>query len=193
MKETNQHITLPANEALLILRELEFLLISLRNIGTYYHSMPGTRVDDYRTETTHFIDHHQVTARLATMRRLITEKFDTELGADDMDDIERDQQNLRTWQKPGDCPPAPLKSLEDFTLQGTATGTAQPITLDEITLLATPATLQALGEFFISAAHQMQSDQLEHLHLQDCVAHFCEEKHADIILLNKALLAPRQP
>lgn len=102
MKQANQHITLPGDEALLILHELEYLLISLRNIGTHYHTIPGATTDDYRTETTNFIDHHHVTARLATMRRLITEKFDVEPGADDMDDIERNQQDLRPWQKPGD-------------------------------------------------------------------------------------------
>jgi len=87
-----------------------------------------------------------------------------------------------------------MPELKRFTLQGTAVGSAQAITLDEISILATPATLRALGEFFIEAAQQMKRQQLEHVHLQDCIANFSTDRHADIILLNSNVLGtPKVP
>ncbi|HCD3992007.1 TPA: hypothetical protein NBP30_004536, partial [Escherichia coli] len=53
-------------------------------------------------ETTKFIDDKNITHRLAEIRRVITENFNTDLGDDDMDDIEREIEKIKCWEKPGD-------------------------------------------------------------------------------------------
>lgn len=77
------------------LAEIEFILISLRKMGTFYRDKP---VEDYRKATTDFIDDFAVTHRLAKVRTLISQPFDSALGDDDMDDLERYMQKLRFWQ-----------------------------------------------------------------------------------------------
>lgn len=105
MLKSNEKIELSGIEALSLLREVEYLLISLRNIGTYYHD--PSRVSEnvhaeYCVETTRFIDENSVTQRLAKIREVISMKFDNSLGDDDMGDIERAMENIKTWGKPGD-------------------------------------------------------------------------------------------
>ena len=107
MLEENKKITLTGEEAITILSEVEYILISLRNIARYYcHKESGEITDSeknkYYKETTNFIDENNITHRLALIRRVVSEKFEDELGDDDMDDIERELEKLRCWTKPGD-------------------------------------------------------------------------------------------
>lgn len=107
MHKDNEYIELTGDEALLVLREINYLLISLRDISRYYyHSQnEGDMVNNeisYCKETTGFIDRNKITHRLAHIRMIITEKFNNELGDDDMDDIEREMEKIKYWEKPGD-------------------------------------------------------------------------------------------
>lgn len=43
-----------------------------------------------------------VTHRLAKVRAILSMKFDETLGDDDMGDIEREIENLKYWELPGD-------------------------------------------------------------------------------------------
>jgi len=95
MLEKNKTISIPGEEALEALKEIEFILISLHKIGSYYADKPK---EDYERSTTEFIDKQLVTQRLAKIRRMITEKFDTSLGDDDMDDIERHIDGMEFWK-----------------------------------------------------------------------------------------------
>ncbi|NBF06495.1 hypothetical protein GV819_29890 [Pseudomonas sp. Fl5BN2] len=95
MLESNRTITLSGEQALQALAELEFVLISLHKMGAYYMDKP---VADYQRATTDFIDNQQVTQRLALVRRILSEPFDSTLGDDDMDDIERHVQGLELWR-----------------------------------------------------------------------------------------------
>ncbi|HAM0380999.1 TPA: hypothetical protein H7009_004921, partial [Escherichia coli] len=82
--------------------------ISLKNIARYYfNGIEQNVIDDkllnsYFKETTKFIDDKNITHRLAEIRRVITENFNTDLGDDDMDDIEREIEKIKCWEKPGD-------------------------------------------------------------------------------------------
>lgn len=102
----NRRIVLSGEDALRILREIEFLLISLNNIGRHYYpdgdddGADVLRRAQYCAETTCFIDAQQATTRLALMRRILSAPFDTSLGADDMDDIERAVAALPLWRAP---------------------------------------------------------------------------------------------
>ena len=97
MLKQNQNITLIGTEALDALKEVEYMLISLRKMGSYYGEKPNS-TDEYRKATTDFIDDCGITHRLAKVRSIISRKFDDTLGEDDMDDIERHVSDLIFWK-----------------------------------------------------------------------------------------------
>lgn len=103
----NRRIVLSGEDALRILREIEFLLQSLQRIGRHYYpdgdddGADAQRRARYCAETTRFIDAQQATTRLALMRRILSAPFDTTLGDDEMDDIERAVAALPLWRAPG--------------------------------------------------------------------------------------------
>lgn len=107
MKAENEQIQLIGEEALAILSEVEYILISLRDIARHYYH--GETICDaaenelaYCRETTGFIDRNRVTHRLAKVRAILSAKFNDELGDDDMGDLEREMEKIRCWEKPGD-------------------------------------------------------------------------------------------
>lgn len=97
MLKQNEKIILPGDEALDALKEIEFILISLHKMGSYYAEKPGA-LEEYRRATTDFIDDCAVTQRLAKVRGIISQHFDDSLGDDDMDDIERYVSDLKLWK-----------------------------------------------------------------------------------------------
>lgn len=107
MRDDNENITIPGMEALVALREIEYILISLHRIASHYYAHAESVVSDktyieYALETTRFIDSNHITQRLASSRMIISSKFNRDVGSDDMDDIERDFLNIKYWEKPGD-------------------------------------------------------------------------------------------
>jgi hypothetical protein len=94
MLEKNKKIVLNGRDALEILANIEFMLISLHKMGSYYADKP---VEDYRKTTTDFIDNEKITQRLAEVRKMITKNFDSTLGDDDMDDKERHLSKINFW------------------------------------------------------------------------------------------------
>jgi hypothetical protein len=94
MRPANNLITLTGQEAIEVLKEVELILISLHKIGSYYM---GENIEEYQKETTRFIDEWQVTRKLAHIRKILSEKFDSTLGGDDMDDLERAMQDINYW------------------------------------------------------------------------------------------------
>ena len=101
MMQQNEKITLSAEEAIFVLKEINLILISLHNIGAYYTDKKRA---EYERETNRFIDDWKVTERLSELRAILTEKFDLTLGDDDMDDVERALENTKYWSKPKDNP-----------------------------------------------------------------------------------------
>jgi len=99
MLRENEKITLSGDEAINVLKEINLILISLHDMGSYYMDKDKR---EYEKETTRFIDEWKVTHRLSKIRGIISEKFNNELGNDDMDDLERAMERLKYWQKPGD-------------------------------------------------------------------------------------------
>ncbi|MDT9678389.1 hypothetical protein F6R97_28190 [Pseudomonas sp. JV414] len=95
MLDTNKKIIIPGESALEALSEIEFILISLHKMGSYYSDKPIT---DYQRATTEFIDNEKVTQKLAKVRRILSDSFDNTLGEDDMDDIERHMENIKFWK-----------------------------------------------------------------------------------------------
>ncbi|GAB0079781.1 hypothetical protein TOC8171_51900 [Pseudomonas syringae] len=56
MLESNKKISLSGDEALEILADIEFILISLHKMGSYYQDKP---TEDYQKATTNFIDNEK--------------------------------------------------------------------------------------------------------------------------------------
>jgi len=84
-------------------------------------------------------------------------------------------------------------TIDAFKAYGTRTGSPTQMSLDEITLLASPAALRALGDFLLQAAQRMQEDGMEHLHLQDAWAGFDPGLHVDLVLVNSQQAAAHEP
>ena len=107
LQPANRRIVLSGEDALRILREIELLLQSLHHIGRQYYpdgdddGADALRRAQYCAETTRFIDEEQATTRLARMRSILSAAFDTTLGADEMDDLERAVEALPLWRAPG--------------------------------------------------------------------------------------------
>ncbi|RON56321.1 hypothetical protein [Pseudomonas frederiksbergensis] len=95
MLETNKKIVIPGDSLLEALAEIEFILISLHKMGSFYSDKP---TEDYQRATTEFIDNEKVTQKLAKVRRILSENFDNSLGPDEMDDIERRMENIEFWK-----------------------------------------------------------------------------------------------
>jgi len=78
-----------------------------------------------------------------------------------------------------------MTKLGDLKIWGTLEGSDKSQKLDEISLLATPEVVRALGVFLINAAYEMEVNDAEHIHLQDSIENFSYEGHVDIIVINQ--------
>lgn len=96
LNSNNQNITFNGQELLDIFIEIDFMLISLVQMGRNYELYKNHYA--YEKDTTRFIDECQITTRLAKIRGIIANKFDNTLGIDDVDDLERATQNTKYWQ-----------------------------------------------------------------------------------------------
>lgn len=99
MRDENKEVTYSGEDMLAVLQEIEYMLISLHKMGSYFSDKDRTA---YETETTAFVDNSLLCDRLAGIRRFLSESFDSTLGDDDMDDMERACEGLPIWRKPGD-------------------------------------------------------------------------------------------
>lgn len=48
-----------------------------------------------------------------------------------------------------------------------------------------------LSVFLINAAYEMESNDVDHIHLQDQASNFSRENHVDIIAINRNKIKPR--
>ncbi|WP_109481957.1 hypothetical protein [Paraburkholderia sp. C35] len=78
-----------------------------------------------------------------------------------------------------------MTELGDLNIWGTREGSDKSVKLDEMSLLATPGVIRALGVFLINAAYEMEVNEVEHMHLQDSIANFSYERHVDVIAINQ--------
>jgi hypothetical protein len=106
VRKSNSKITLTGKGAIKALQEVEFMMVSLRNIEDYYFykalDSPDQDPEECPREICRFIRQNNFIQRLCTIRRIISEKFDNTLGKDDMDDTERAMEHIKYWRKPGD-------------------------------------------------------------------------------------------
>lgn len=104
LRPTNRRIEIAGEDAMRVLREIELVLTSLHKIGSFYAVADESEKQNYDRETTRFIDEWRVTARLAEARAVLSRCFDSTLGEDDMDDLEREMESVDYWAGPGSSP-----------------------------------------------------------------------------------------
>jgi hypothetical protein len=106
MRAKNKQITLTSGAALQILTDIEFILISLKNIARHYYDNVDNAEDidpmAYALETTRFIDKNDVVYKLAEMRKLVSESYDNQLDPDELEALEEMIDTMNVWLKPGD-------------------------------------------------------------------------------------------
>lgn len=102
LRDNNKEITYDGDMMINVLKEIEYILIGLHSMGSYYAEDIEQRRNEYEKETAAFIDNAMITERLAHIRKRLCESFDLELGDDEMDDIEHACEDISYWRKPGD-------------------------------------------------------------------------------------------
>lgn len=105
MKDENKEIALTRKDVDFLVREIEFISVSLSRLDQHFEAKGEKNYYEYGTycaELTEFIDSERVTARLAKMRSVVSSKFDRSLDDDDKDDVERALEDLTMWERPGD-------------------------------------------------------------------------------------------
>lgn len=106
LTEANSSFTISGEDAARALRKIETVLISLRDIGSFYGVVgaEGGDASGYERETCRFIDEWRVAHRLAAVRSILSSAFDSTLGDDDMSDLERAMASLPCWSGLGSAP-----------------------------------------------------------------------------------------
>lgn len=114
LREENEKVTYEGMQVALILKELDFILVSLHKIGSYYAEDIRINREQYEKETTQFIDNSFVCPRLAKIRSVLSQKFDRQEDEDGLDDLERICEQIPYWHEPGDyCDEIWIKSSLD--------------------------------------------------------------------------------
>jgi hypothetical protein len=89
-------------EILKVLRTLDTCVVSLDRIGSSGAELSQAEFDEVLRE---FIVGWDVTRQLAHARRILSEPFSEELGEDDMDELEREMQDVPRWSFNKRAPP----------------------------------------------------------------------------------------
>ena len=100
INEKNESITFRKDEIKKMYLEIEYILISLHRMGSYY--VDNGTLEDYYRETTMFIDNSEVCDRFAKIRALLDEHLDPCCSEKEIEQFEDSCENLPKWRKPGD-------------------------------------------------------------------------------------------
>ncbi len=100
--DNNREVTYNGEDIINILKEINYILISLHDMGSYYAGGISENRKEYERETTAFIDDSRICDRLAAVRARLSAGFDLSAGEDDTDDLERACSDISYWRRPGD-------------------------------------------------------------------------------------------
>lgn len=94
MQET---ISYPKNKIIEAIKQINAVVVSLDRMGSYIATLPIEQQAEahYKYE----IDYN-IFRKLSTARSLLHSVFSRELGEDDMDELEREMQNIEYWNVP---------------------------------------------------------------------------------------------
>lgn len=106
MMKKNEHISFSWDEIVRIDKELEYMVVSLDHLISWYAVSKGEKFDErgFEKELTDFVCNSKIPHRLSFLRYLISIKIDDTEGDDGMTDMERaiENANIQYWEKPGD-------------------------------------------------------------------------------------------
>lgn len=97
-----ENITYSRSDIVQVLRDLNILVVSLDRIGSFSHDLSRSEAAALLGD---FFDAWDVGRRLARTRRILSKPFSTELGDDDMDELEREFEGLPHWRPNQRRPP----------------------------------------------------------------------------------------
>ncbi|MGI9056406.1 MAG: hypothetical protein ACR2F2_11455 [Pyrinomonadaceae bacterium] len=81
-----------------VLAYLEMMVVSLDRIGSEYGEWEDRKSEEeLNSLLADFIFEWRVTGRLAKARMILSSAFSSELGEDDMDELEREFKDLQYW------------------------------------------------------------------------------------------------
>ncbi len=95
MPVPKNHITYPRKKIIEVLRTLNELVVSLDRIGSASYDMTKAEHDAALTD---FIQRHKIFRKAAQARRILSAPFPTTLGPDDMDELEREMEDVPYWK-----------------------------------------------------------------------------------------------
>lgn len=96
MTDKNEFIEIDRDKLLSVLVDIEYILISIHKIGSFYGEVLPEKYREYCEETTSFIDDNQITKKLARMRTILSKDFAT-IGENGLSDIERALEGMKYW------------------------------------------------------------------------------------------------
>jgi len=95
MRASKNQVAYPRKKIIAVLRSLEELVVSLDRIGSASYGMTKAEHDAALAD---FIQRHKIFRKAAQARRILSEPFPTTLGADHMDELEREMQDVPYWK-----------------------------------------------------------------------------------------------
>ena len=93
-KIPNETVSFSKSDVVKIIQDLSTIVVSLDRIGSTCDEFGCA---EYERMLIDFVENWRVSARLARARSVLSEPFSTELGPDDMDELERATQNIPYW------------------------------------------------------------------------------------------------
>jgi hypothetical protein len=102
MRTPKSKIAYPRKQIIQVLRTLNELVVSLDRIGSASYEMTKEQNDAALHD---FVRRHNIFRKTADARRILSAPFSTAVGADGMDELEREMQRIRYWKvgKGGGC------------------------------------------------------------------------------------------
>src|SRR5262245_13318026 len=93
MRAANKQITYQRRRVIAVLRTLNELVVSLDQIGSASYDMTKA---EHQAAISEFMG-PKMFRKLARARAILSAPFSTELGADEMDELEREMQGIEYW------------------------------------------------------------------------------------------------
>lgn len=108
---TDEKVSYLKKDIIKVLEDLNMIVVSLDRIGSEYSEHEGRKNDEeLNALLADFIFDWSVDRKLAKARKVLEMAFSSELGDDDMDELEREFKNLRYWSLKNPSPPKKRKS-----------------------------------------------------------------------------------
>lgn len=88
-----------------ILRDINMMVVSLDRIGSEYGEWEDRKSEEELNQwLADFIFEWKIPNKLSRIRTLLSDQFSHELGKDDMDELEREFQDLQYWSRKNQLP-----------------------------------------------------------------------------------------